>query len=236
VLIVTIVIGVGFFLLGYIFGTNQIITYRGDAVQLSNQLETATKKVVELDAQLIDAQLNLTVLREASNSLREDLTKELSKTARLEEEVTFFKGLMSPSSLTKGLQVAELELVALPEPGEYNFQLLLTQVALRRGLIAGEVRLDVIGRYADDPEAGEAVLSLTELASLEAYPMKFRFRYFQDMNGNLVLPDNFSPARILVTAKQTGKEPLQVSFPWPDLERPDLERPESESQELEQDV
>jgi hypothetical protein len=56
------------------------------------------------------------------------------------------------------------------------------------------------------------------------------------MNGNLVLPDNFSPARILVTAKQTGKEPLQVSFPWPDLERPDLERPESESQELEQDV
>ena len=191
-------------------------------MQLSNQLETANKRVIELDAQLIDAQLNLNVLREASNSLREDLTKELSKTARLEEEVTFFKGLMSPSSLTKGLQVAELELVALPEAGEYNFQLLLTQVALRRGFIAGEVRLDVIGRYADDPDAGEAVLSLTELAALEAYPMKFRFRYFQDMNGNLVLPDNFSPARILVTAQQSGKEPLQVSFPWPDLER--LER------------
>ena len=223
-LTVTIVIGLGCFFLGYIFGTNQIITYRGDTLQLSNQLETASKKVVELDAQLIDAQLNLTVLREASNSLREDLTEELSKSARLEEEVTFFKGLMSPSSLTKGLQVAELELVALPESGEYNFQLLLTQVALRRGFIAGDVRLDVIGRYADDAQGGEAVLSLTELAALEAYPMKFRFRYFQDLTGNLALPDNFAPTRILVTANQSGKEPLQVSFPWPQIESSELEK------------
>jgi hypothetical protein len=231
VLAVTVVIGVGCLLLGYIFGTNQIITYRGDAVQLSNQLETANEKVVELDAQLIDAQLNLNVLREASNSLREDLTEELSKSARLEEEVTFFKGLMSPSSLTKGLQVAELELVALPASGEYNYQLLLTQVALRRSFIAGDVRMDVIGRYADDAAGGEAVLSLTELASLEAYPMKFRFRYFQDLKGNLALPDNFTPARILVTANQAGKEPLQVSFPWPDLDKAALER-----SELEKDV
>lgn len=200
-------------------------------MQLSNQLETANEKVVELDAQLIDAQLNLNVLREASNSLREDLTEELSKSARLEEEVTFFKGLMSPSSLTKGLQVAELELVALPASGEYNYQLLLTQVALRRSFIAGDVRMDVIGRYADDAAGGEAVLSLTELASLEAYPMKFRFRYFQDLKGNLALPDNFTPARILVTANQAGKEPLQVSFPWPDLDKAALER-----SELEKDV
>ncbi|XOV83446.1 MAG: DUF6776 family protein [bacterium] len=220
-LAVTVVIGVGCFLLGYIFGTNQIITYRGDAVQMSRQLEAANNKAMELDARLIDAQLNLTVLREASNSLREDLTQEIRKSARLEEEVTFFKGLMSPSSLTKGLQVAELEVVALPEAGTYNFQLLLTQVALRRGFIAGEVRMDVIGRYADDAAADEAVLSLTELTALDAYPLKFRFRYFQDMQGNLTLPDGFSPARILVTANQSGKEPLQVSFPWPELDRPD---------------
>jgi hypothetical protein len=203
---------------GYIFGTNQIITYRGTEAQLSSQLEEAKKRLNEVDAQLIDAQLNVGVLREASNSLREDLTAELQKSSRLAEEVTFFKGLMSPNSLAKGLQVAELEVASTEEVGQYSYQLLLTQVALRRGFIAGDIRIDLIGRYTNDDAVDEAVLSLTELSTAEVYPLKFRFRYFQDMTGNLKLPDNFAPSRILVTANQSGKEPMQVSFPWPGTE------------------
>lgn len=219
----TIVIGVGCFMFGYIFGTNQIITYRGTEAQLSSQLEVAKTHLNEVDAQLIDAQLNVGVLREASNTLREDLTAELQKSSRLAEEVSFYKGLMAPNSLAKGLQVAELEVTATEEAGQYNYQLLLTQVALRRGVIGGEIRIDVIGRYTTDKSvddsvdefADEAVLSLTEIAAVEVYPIKFRFRYFQDMTGNLILPGSFAPSRILVTASQSGKEPMQVSFPWP---------------------
>ena len=112
--------------------------------------------------------------------------------------------------------MAELEVVADDDPGQYRYQLLLTQVALRRSYIAGEVRIDIIGGFSEDvSEDNEAVLSLTELTDLKTYPLKFRFRYFQDLAGRLTLPDGFVPLRVLVTANQKGKEPLQVNFPWP---------------------
>ena len=76
------------------------------------------------------------------------------------------------------------------------------------------MRLDVIGvRPSDD---SEVVLSLTELSALDKYPLRFKFRYFQDLTGSLKLPADFEPIRILITAQQQGKAALQETFPWPD--------------------
>ena len=73
------------------------------------------------------------------------------------------------------------------------------------------MRLDVVGR-----EGGEQVVkSLTDLAPEITYPMKFRFRYFQDLRGHMVLPEGFEAEQVLVTAKQNGQESMQASFPWP---------------------
>lgn len=212
----TVLIGLACLVVGFALGYNQVTADRGEHARAVNELGTAQAKLERLEAELIDAQLNADVQREANGTLRESLTAEHQKSARLSEEVAFYKGLMSPSSLAKGLQVAELEVVPDEDPGQYRYQLLLTQVALRRSFIAGEVRIDIIGGFSENvAEEDQAVLSLTELTKLKTYPLKFRFRYFQDLAGRLTLPDGFVPVRVLVTANQNGKEPLQVNFPWP---------------------
>ena len=70
--------------------------------------------------------------------------------------------------------------------------------------------MDIVGHYNN----AQVVNSLTELGFDEAYPFKFKFRYFQDMAGSFTLPEGFVAEKVLVTAKQSGKDELQVSFPW----------------------
>ena len=38
------------------------------------------------------------------------------------------------------------------------------------------------------------------------FPLKFRFRYFQDLVGQLKLPSDFVPERVSVDVQQNGKK------------------------------
>ncbi len=234
VILMTAVVGLVCLLVGFGLGQNREFVDRVTRNANAAELEQAQARIDELQSSLIDARLAADVQREASQALRRDLTKMRERGQRLDEEVTFYKSLMAPGSLVKGLQVTELELRNTDDNRMFNFELLLTQVALRRTYISGNVRLDIIGRFAEgkypdefvksadsaaaeqgDPQNTEVVLSLTEVSEVESYPLKFKFRYFQDLAGDIELPEHFLPARVLVTAQQQGKEALQESFPWP---------------------
>lgn len=175
------------------------------------------QQVQRLREQLIDAQLNRQVTDQASAALREDIVSYRNEAARLQEEVTFYKSLMDPSSVDRGLQIAQFELTALNEANQFSYHLLLTQLEARRDWVQGEVRMEVRGRQ-QSAQSGDAeqVLSLTELADAEPYPLKYRFRYFQDLSGVIALPPGFLPEAVVVTVNRRGarQDNLQRSFAW----------------------
>lgn len=206
-----VIIGLGCLLLGYVLGQNHVFATRVSTTTLEGQLASSEQALAAANAQLADVRLSLQVQGDAVAQLHEDLTVLTTTNSALEEEVIFYKSLMDPSSLAKGLQVAQFSVVELDAANrDYGFELLLTQVAVRRNVIKGVVRLDVVGRMNGDQQ----VLSLTEIASFKDYPVPFRFRYFQDVAGQLRLPEGYEPERILVTATQSGKEAVQSSFEW----------------------
>ena len=208
------IIGVCCILLGFALGQNQVLVNRVSNALLSKDLDETQSQLAQMQGELIDARLNAQVAGDAADALRQDLAAMQADNQKLAEEVTFYKSLMDPGSLTQGLQITELELARGSSAAEFDFQLLLTQVAQRRSFIAGDVRIDIVG--TQENETSEVVLSLTEIADIPKYPLKFRFRYFQDLTGSLTLPDRFVPQRILITAQQQGKQAQQESFPWPD--------------------
>ena len=214
VISVLAVIGVCCILLGFALGQNQVLVNRVSNALLSKDLGEAQTQLTEIQSELIDARLQAQVAGDAADALRLDLAAMQANNQKLAEEVTFYKSLMDPGSLSQGLQITELELAQGQSPAQFDFQLLLTQVAQRRSYIAGDVRVDIVGHQGDG--GSEVVLSLTEIAEVPKYPLKFKFRYFQDLTGSMVLPRGFVPQRILITAQQQGKQPQQESFPWPD--------------------
>ncbi len=225
--VLTIVVGAVCLFVGFKLGDNLSNGAARPQGELVAELADAKEELRTVRDELIDVQLTAQVHRDAADTLRVDMTTLRTDNRRLEEEVIFYKSLMAPSALRKGLQVAELEVRPVRgKARQYRYEVLLTQVALRRTFISGVVRLDVVGRNArgesevngetgEIGESGERVVSLTELAEMKEYPLKFRFRFFQDLGGRFTLPDEFEPLRIIVTAEQRDKEPLQASFPWP---------------------
>ena len=119
---------------------------------------------------------------------------------------------MAPSSVERGLRVQEFEVTRV-EPGKFSFYLLLTQVEARRSWIQGDVRINVVGSTEKDDEL---VLSLTEIAEIDAYPLKFRFRYFQDLSGTMTLPDGYTPQSVVITALPRGGSAtrLERTYDW----------------------
>lgn len=170
---------------------------------------TSAARIASLNRDLIDARLAYDVDSQALNALRGDFERSRSEMAKLSEEVTFYRSLMAPSAIAKGLQIAKFETTPLAS-GARSFHLLLTQIASRRSWLSGQVRIEVTGRTP----TGVQVLPLTELASLPQYPLKFRFRYFQDLRGELRIPDGFSPDQVAVTVERSGAKPLKRTFDW----------------------
>ncbi|MCZ6656335.1 MAG: hypothetical protein O7C67_03495 [Gammaproteobacteria bacterium] len=208
---------------GYLLGQRQSGLDRTYLGVLEDQKRAGEVEVAALKQRLVDGELVREIDQQAAATLRENIKTLRDDLGGLKEEVTFYKSLMAPSSLSKGLQIAEFEVFGGEAPDTYNYHLLLTQVADRRNWIRGDVRIDVIGRQDDRLEKGEhrleigeRVLSLTDLTDIDTYPLKFRFRYFQDLSGLLALPVGFQPERVVVTVVQQGNRgnDLQQSFEW----------------------
>ncbi len=193
-------------------------TYLSSMERLNATNEEAIQR---LQAQLVESELAREVDAAAARALRDSIRGLKDELASLTEEVTFYKSLMAPSSVARGLQIADFELTPMDTPGRYTFHLLLTQVEARRDWVQGDATLEVHGRQQPETTGSdsatavvERVLPLTEIVEGDTYPLKFRFRYFQDLTGVISLPAGFEPERIVVTAEKRGASPLDRSFDW----------------------
>jgi len=203
---------------GFYFGKAKAgldVTYINALIELDR---ANTGQISSLKSQLVDAELARLVDAQAAAQLRENIKQLRDEAAGLEEEVTFYKSLMAPSSIERGLQIADFEVSSTEVVDQFSYHLLLTQVEQRRDWIQGNVKLEVRGRRRLDgsPTYEELVLSLTEMADIEPYPLKFRFRYFQDLSGMLTLPKGFLPESVVVTALRRGSRSDNVrrTFEW----------------------
>ena len=212
VILSSAILSIGCLLLGYALGENKVFAERTSSLILTEDLVEANERIVNLEARLIDAELNSGVQETASNQLRADMSELHQKIERLEGEVTFYKSLMAPNELAKGLQISELDIT--PSADAFHFELLLTQRALRRRFINGTVSLALKGV---DDSGNEVVKPFTELSENSQYPLKFKFRFFQDLTGEFTLPQDLEVQEVVVIAKQNGKDPLTATFAWPEV-------------------
>ncbi|HEX7037869.1 MAG TPA: DUF6776 family protein [Pseudomonadales bacterium] len=204
--------------LGFVFGQRTAELDRAYLAALEVRAAALDARVRSLTGELADVRLAQRVDAEAAQSLRDTIQELRDELGGLREEVTFYKSLMAPSSLERGLQIAELTVDRGAGAREYGWRLLLTQAAERRDWVQGGVELAVEGTRRTGGSSVEEVLPLTEVAELDVYPLKFRFRYFQNLTGAITLPDGFVPqaVRVTVTPAGRGTEPVERRFEWVD--------------------
>ena len=119
----------------------------------------------------------------------------------------------SPADGRPGLRVQDFRLTRGAEERQFNLRLVLVQAMKHDRTVSGDVTLSIEGS-----EDGNAkTYSLTELLPAEASTeWPFSFRYFQDFDRQIVLPDGFTPefVRVEVRSRTRSIASIEETFAW----------------------
>ncbi|WP_449287470.1 DUF6776 family protein [Marinobacter sp. PE14] len=183
---------------------------------LENEVEKLRDDYRKARQQLINLERGQVIDEQALNQARKTIVNLETRIVSLQSDLTFYKNIMAPSETSKGLQVDSFTLVRARNQEIYDFKLVLTQVGNNKSYISGVVAVNVIGLRDEEKE----VIALRDLSEdIADLGVKFRFRYFQDVEGALKLPEQFEPLEIQVVAQAEGKKSSQAerTFNWDDL-------------------
>lgn len=200
----------------YRYGLGAGLDLRAEVIEergvLKRQVEERERQIENMRQEIAHLKVGEEVDSRAAEEVRQTVESLQTEIAELEEENQFYKGVMLPNVEQKGLRIERFRLTKTDEPGRVRYNLLLTQVVDEHEFIQGGVSISVTGtRNGDD-----RTLSLAEVTAQDGDTRGFKFRYFQNIDGEFVVPEGFEPGVVKVTAESSGGNSgiREKSFPW----------------------
>jgi hypothetical protein len=197
----------GAFVLGQYLEQSSDAIARQELTTLRTELDEVRKAEQRLRQQRENAKLGAEVDRKSLEEVRQEVIDLRAALAALKEENQFYRNLMSPDLNARGLSFGPIEIVQTERPRSFRYKVVVQQLATQHELLTGTLRFSVVGR-----QDGEAkTLALKELsASVDGNSVPLRFKYFQNIEGELVLPEGFEPERIELEARPSGSNSTAV--------------------------
>ncbi len=152
--------------------------------------------------------------QQAAQDVKADLGQLEMKLQAAREEVEFYRGIVAPGDVQSGLRIHRFNLERGTAPGKYHYELVLTQLKHNDKYVTGVVDWIIAGLLLGEP--GE--VALAGVTSPPVKQLKFRFRYFQELAGTIILPEGFEAEKVTLSIKPGGKgksEPVKETFDWP---------------------
>ncbi|MFT4798668.1 MAG: hypothetical protein ACI9B8_001702 [Sulfitobacter sp.] len=202
--------------LTYRYGMDEGIATRFEVVQereeLRKQLGSTEQRITEMRQEIATLRLGEEVDTKATEEVRGTVESLQNNIAELNEEIRFYKGVMIPNAESKGLRIERMNLKPLTEPGHFSYSLLLTQVVDKHDYVKGGVEISLLGKQGEESQQ----LSLDNISTENKSAERFRFRYFQTINGELEIPAGFEPEAVMVIAQSSGNrsQRLEKRFEW----------------------
>ena len=185
----------------------EAVLQNGALLQRLNALEGLRQS---LERELAASKLAADVQEQAAQELQQRLTQLLGEKVELENAVSFYRDLMEVGEKREGLRVASFTVLATNTPQIFQFSILVTQIAEKRKYVAGDIQLKVIGIL----QGGRQEVIFDAKNAVVGFPLKLRFKYFQDLVGQIRLPPDFIPERVSISVQQNGKKTTGADFEW----------------------
>jgi len=207
-----------FFTIWYLYDNprlNTIRTQLSDAhdinLLLSEKLDLV-KQNKELKEKILKLEYLANVDNETSIRLQNEIKSLQDQVFNLRRELTFYQGIITASSYSRGLNIQGLHIEATRKKGLFKYKLVLTNIGKSDRVT--EVSIDMMIEGID--KSGFRTLKLNEISSGEAHKGSIKIRNFERVEGNLNLPDEFEPLRVFVDLKQHDgeKSKLHRVFEW----------------------
>jgi len=198
---------------GRISAGYDVIEAGDEAQAFVDRIQVLDKEIVDLKQEIAILETNRQVDRASYKEVEASLTQLQAKIQDQRDAIAFYRGIVSPSDGNSGLRVQDLKLTRGKAEREFNLRLVLVQAMKHDRKVTGDVGLIVVGSQ----DGAEATYALAELLPEDAdRTWAFSFRYFQDFERLIVLPDGFTPERITVEVRSKTRSisSIEESFDW----------------------
>ncbi|MFC3814677.1 DUF6776 family protein [Lysobacter sp. GCM10012299] len=155
------------------------------------------------------------ISREANRDLQSTLAERDEEVAALRADVAFYERLVGSTAQRRGLAVHALRLQPQNDTA-WHFTTTLTQNLNRGAVSTGELSITIEGTRAGKLQK----LAWGELRQQPgATGVPYSFKYFQQVEGDVFLPADFTPVRVSVRLVPRSGAPIEQSFTWADAIR-----------------
>ena len=180
--------------------------------EFAAQIDTLREDNEKLRGALASAELAHTVDQKAYSDVEKNLAELQTQVLKQREELTFYRGIVSPEDGVGGLRIERFEV--LPGGGDKQFHLsmVLVQSMRQEGSVAGSVSIEIEGTRDNQPV--QLALNEAGAATRADGSVAFQFRHFQKVEQDITLPAGFEPRAVNVEVRSAKLTPVRESFKW----------------------
>lgn len=176
------------------------------------EIKTLTRRNADLLASNARLERGSEIATAAYEEVKAELNRVQGEMVELQEELAFYRSVVSPSKAGNELRVQSFLLSETGRANRYRYSLVLTKSGKTDSYVQGNVALEVFGTRGGK----SASLGLPALSPEAPEEPRFRFRFFQNLEGEVTLPGEFEPDEVEVSIKPTTKrvDPIQIRLTW----------------------
>jgi hypothetical protein len=161
--------------------------------------------------QLEAAETARRVDREGYGQVERSLGDMQSQIARLNQDLSFYRGLVQPESLIH-VKVQQMQIVPDATAGQYHLKFVLMQTGKPDKDVVGNAVITIDGLLQGKPLG----LSYAQVSPNHRVSLAYSFKYFQEYNEPIELPKGFEPTRVGVEihSGRDATHSFRQAFVW----------------------
>lgn len=171
-----------------------------EILQINRQLEADNE---ELRDKVLWLERNREIDEQTMLGIRDQLVKLQDEFYKQKGELEFYKGIMTNTEQSMGLNVQGLYIEDMGADNLYRYRLILTNVAKSDRTIEGTVKISLNGL---DKEGQSQQLNFSDISSPQRKNWKFKFKNFIRLEGSFILPEGYLAKRVTVELLSKGKQ------------------------------
>ena len=216
--LILLAVSLACYLVGYDHGTRGLdlpgmVLAGQQGGQTKTKYDALIKETESLRRQVAKYQLNETVDRKANEDIRNQLLQQTAQIAALERDITVYRGMVaSGRGNPQGISVGIFYVTPAETPNRYHYKLAVQKLVASDEAFDGSLVFKLQGtQKTADAERSTSfnLYQLSDQFSAEKIPLSFK--YFQNVEGDLILPEGFTPKKVLVQIKSTSKkQPVSI--------------------------
>lgn len=186
---------------------------KANATQLALQekINVLTEENVRIQKELIIAKRNFEIESEAKKNLGSYLRTLQANNAELSHHMNLYQTVSGVMPIKQGVQIKNFQIFPNGQENSYRYLVVLSKQFASAEHIDGIVTMVIVGKVGDKT----TLLPVKYVNSGSDDGLSFKFRYLQELSGELTLPAQFVAHGVLVTVKPSrGWVSVQQQFPW----------------------